>query len=232
MDPGRDGRHGRQVDEVCVRAWRPGAGHPEVSGWAGGRGPAAAGPGVAARASVPGPAMEFPADRRAPGQHRQDGAANPSRPRHRRSAAADRRPTGHPTSTRGGPPCTATRRSPRCWAATGSRRRHRRGGTDPAGSGGGDGGVSDQPTKTQWAVSWPPMGSFSWPPTNQFFAGEESVRQDLLMARRGVQYQAEVRDEAGPAVPRSVPRWWRGPDPDPAVITRLYVQDGRTETEI
>jgi len=38
------------------------------------------------------------------------------------------------------------------------------------------------------------------------------------MARRGVQYQADVRDEAGPAVPRSVPRWWRGPDPDPAVV--------------
>jgi len=54
----------------------------------------------------------------------------------------------------------------------------------------------------------------------------------LLMARRGVQYQADVRDQAGPAVPRSVPRWWRGPDPDPAVVCRLYVQDGRTETEI
>jgi transposase-like protein len=54
----------------------------------------------------------------------------------------------------------------------------------------------------------------------------------LLMARRGVQYQADVRDQAGPAVPRSVPRWWRGPDPDPAVVSRLYVQDGRTETEI
>ena len=52
------------------------------------------------------------------------------------------------------------------------------------------------------------------------------------MARRGVQYQADVRDEAGLAAPRSVPRWWRGPDPDPAVVGRLYVQDGHTETEI
>ena len=52
------------------------------------------------------------------------------------------------------------------------------------------------------------------------------------MARRGVQYQADVRDEVGPAVPRSVPRWWRGPDPDPAVVARLYLQEGRTETEI
>ena len=66
----------------------------------------------------------------------------------------------------------------------------------------------------------------------QLFAVEESVRQDLLMARREVRFQPDGRDEAGPAVPRSVPRWWRGPDPDPAVVGRLYVQDGRTETEI
>ena len=53
------------------------------------------------------------------------------------------------------------------------------------------------------------------------------------MARRGMQYQADVRDEAGPAVAAvSVPRWWRGPDPDPAVVGRLYVQEGRTQTEI
>ena len=52
------------------------------------------------------------------------------------------------------------------------------------------------------------------------------------MARRGVRYQADIRDEAGPAAPRSVPRWWRGPDPDPAVVGRLYMQEGRTETEI
>ena len=52
------------------------------------------------------------------------------------------------------------------------------------------------------------------------------------MARRGVQNHADVRDEAGHATPLSVPRWWRGPDPDPAVVGRLYVQDKRTETEI
>ena len=34
------------------------------------------------RGSWAGPAVELPADRRAPGQHRQDGAADPARPRH------------------------------------------------------------------------------------------------------------------------------------------------------
>jgi len=52
------------------------------------------------------------------------------------------------------------------------------------------------------------------------------------MARRGVQDHADVRDEVRHATPLSVPRWWRGPDPDPAVVGRLYVQDKRTETEI
>jgi hypothetical protein len=31
---------------------------------------------------------------------------------------------------------------------------------------------------------------------------------------------------------RSVPRWWRGPDPDPVEVGRPYVQESRTETEI
>jgi len=57
-------------------------------------------------------------------------------------------------------------------------------------------------------------------------------RQDLLVARRGVQYQPNGRSEDRPVAPRSVPRWWRGPDPDPVVVGRLYVQEGRTETEI
>ena len=52
------------------------------------------------------------------------------------------------------------------------------------------------------------------------------------MARRGVQYQPNGRSEDRPVAPRSVPRWWRGPDPDPVVVGRLYVQEGRTETEI
>ena len=40
----------------------------------------------------------------------------------------------------------------------------------------------------------------------------------------------QVDGRADPA--RSVPPWWRGPDPDPTEVARLYVQDGRTESEI
>ena len=52
------------------------------------------------------------------------------------------------------------------------------------------------------------------------------------MAGGEVRFQPGGRDEDRPVMPRSVPRWWRGPDPDPAVVARLYVQEGRTETEI
>jgi len=52
------------------------------------------------------------------------------------------------------------------------------------------------------------------------------------MARRGMRYEPNGWDEDRPVAPRSVPRWWRGTDPDPAVVDRLCVQEGRTETEI
>ena len=41
-----------------------------------------------------------------------------------------------------------------------------------------------------------------------------------------------VVGEGRAAAERSVPRWWRGPDPDPVEVGRLYVQENRTETEI
>src|SRR6476646_10471056 len=52
------------------------------------------------------------------------------------------------------------------------------------------------------------------------------------MAQEPVQYQADGRVEDRPAAARIVPRWWRGPDPDPIEVGRLYVQEKRTETEI
>ena len=63
-------------------------------------------------------------------------------------------------------------------------------------------------------------------------ADGEPVRQDLRMAQQPVRYQPMGRDEDRPAAARSVPRWWRGPDPDPVEVGRLYVQENRTETEI
>ena len=52
------------------------------------------------------------------------------------------------------------------------------------------------------------------------------------MAQEPVHYQADGGGEGRPAAERSVPRWWRGPDPDPVEVGRLYVQENRTETEI
>jgi transposase len=52
------------------------------------------------------------------------------------------------------------------------------------------------------------------------------------MAQEPVHYQADGGGEGRAAGERSVPRWWRGPDPDPVEVCRLYVQENRTETEI
>src|SRR6478736_6566359 len=52
------------------------------------------------------------------------------------------------------------------------------------------------------------------------------------MAQEPVHYQADGGGEGRPAAERSVPRWWRGPDPDPVEVGRLYVQENHTETEI
>src|SRR6478736_6735217 len=52
------------------------------------------------------------------------------------------------------------------------------------------------------------------------------------MAQEPVHYQTDGGGEGRTAAKRSVPRWWRGPDPDPVEICRLYVQENRTETEI
>ncbi len=45
------------------------------------------------------------------------------------------------------------------------------------------------------------------------------------MAQEPVHYQADGDGEDRPASVRSVPRWWRGPDPDPVEVGRLYVQE-------
>ena len=52
------------------------------------------------------------------------------------------------------------------------------------------------------------------------------------MAQEPVHYQADGGGVGRPAAVRSVPRWWRGPDPDPVEVGRLYAQENRTETEI
>src|SRR6476620_3992501 len=52
------------------------------------------------------------------------------------------------------------------------------------------------------------------------------------MAQEPVHYQADGGGRGRAAAERSVPRWWRGPDPDPIEVGRLYVQENRTETEI
>lgn len=51
------------------------------------------------------------------------------------------------------------------------------------------------------------------------------------MPRDGVRFDPNSL-QRGAAGTGSVPRWWRGPEPDSAEVTRLYVQDHRTETEI
>jgi hypothetical protein len=51
------------------------------------------------------------------------------------------------------------------------------------------------------------------------------------MAQEPVHYQADGGGEGRAAGERSVPRWWRGPDPDPVEVGRLYVQENRTESE-
>jgi len=51
------------------------------------------------------------------------------------------------------------------------------------------------------------------------------------MEQEPVHYQADGGGEGRPAAERSVPRW-RGPDPDPVEVARMYVQENRTETEI
>jgi hypothetical protein len=55
-----------------------------------------------------------------------------------------------------------------------------------------------------------------------------SRRVHGLECRRGGRGASEGR----PTAERSMPRWWRGPDPDPVEVGRLYVQENRTETEI
>lgn len=52
------------------------------------------------------------------------------------------------------------------------------------------------------------------------------------MARQGVLFRASGAGQNEAGAPRSVPRWWRGPDPDPAQVARLYTEDQRTESEI
>ena len=53
-----------------------------------------------------------------------------------------------------------------------------------------------------------------------------------MMARNGVHYQPADREQATPTALRIVPRWWRGPEPDPADVARLYVQELRSEKDI
>src|SRR4051794_15936082 len=51
--------------------------------------------------------------------------------------------------------------------------------------------------------------------------------------RQGMLYQSARGVGAdNPAAAVSVPRWWRGPDPDPTEVARLYVQERRPEFEI
>jgi hypothetical protein len=45
------------------------------------------------------------------------------------------------------------------------------------------------------------------------------------MARQGVRYEPIGPVADAPAAVGSVPRWWRGPDPDPVEVGRLYVQE-------
>ncbi len=45
------------------------------------------------------------------------------------------------------------------------------------------------------------------------------------MAQEPVHYQADGGGEGRAAAVRSVPRSWRGPDPDPVEVGRLYVQE-------
>ena len=53
-----------------------------------------------------------------------------------------------------------------------------------------------------------------------------------LMAREGVHFRVAGAEEDPPEAPRAVPRWWRGPDPEPAEVARLYVREQRTEFDI
>ena len=76
------------------------------------------------------------------------------------------------------------------------------------------------------------QGSVSGVSFSSVLADGESVRQNLLMAQQPVRFQANDRSEGRSVAGRSVPRWWRGSDPDPVEVGRLYVQEERTETEI
>lgn len=58
------------------------------------------------------------------------------------------------------------------------------------------------------------------------------MRQTLVLAQHPVRYQARVRDDHPATLSPLVPRWWRGPGPDPTEVRRLYLDENRTETEI
>ncbi len=47
--------------------------------------------------------------------------------------------------------------------------------------------------------------------------------------RDGLSYVGAGEGEVGG---RPVPPWWRGPDPDPELVRRLVVQEGRSEREV
>ena len=52
------------------------------------------------------------------------------------------------------------------------------------------------------------------------------------MAREGVHFRVAGVEDDPLEAPRSVPRWWRGPDPEPGEVARLYLREQRTELEI
>lgn len=63
--------------------------------------------------------------------------------------------------------------------------------------------------------------------------GLGSASYGRLMARTPLRYNsALVPAEVETTGPQPVPQWWRGPDPDPELVRRLYVTEGCSERDL